>query len=324
MDRPDHEQDNWNMHIAFTTPAGRLIPTYHLYGETSQNLPPDMMHCESIAERSRLYNWEIRPHRHEAFFQILYIEEGSGAALLEDAREEISAPCIIVVPAMSVHGFQFSHDVRGLVVTMIDTHLDHNFAGDSGMVERLSVARQFALARGSFDAALVSQLFDSVAREFSGNAQWRRTAIGAGLAVAIVTAMRGLADDCCHMPETASRKLQHIQKFRDVVDKDYRSHRRIDHYASKLGITATQLNRICRDVLGKSALGVVNGRIMLEAERDLVYTVLEVKTIALSLGFSDAAYFSRFFAKQAGRTPTEFRRAANAQLGEQSVSSVHG
>jgi hypothetical protein len=31
---------------------------YALYGELSENLPPGKLHCESIADRSRLYDWD--------------------------------------------------------------------------------------------------------------------------------------------------------------------------------------------------------------------------------------------------------------------------
>ena len=79
-------------------------------------------------------------------------------------------------------------------------------------------------------------------------------------------------------------------------------------------ITPTQLNRVCREVLGKSALGAINARLLLEAERDLVYTFIGVKEIALSLGFSDAAYFSRFFSKHKRCIPTQFREQAHRQL----------
>ena len=53
---------------------------------------------------------------------------------------------------------------------------------------------------------------------------------------------------------------------------------------------------------------------LLEAERDLVYTFIGVKEIALSLGFSDAGYFSRFFSKHKRCTPTKFREQAHRQL----------
>jgi AraC family transcriptional activator of pobA len=47
---------------------------------------------------------------------------------------------------------------------------------------------------------------------------------------------------------------------------------------------------------------------MLEAKRNLVYTNLTIKTVAETLGFSDPAYFTRFFKRQAGLSPKEFRQ----------------
>ena len=38
------------------------IRSYSLFGE-SQHLP-DVLHCETIAERSALHDWELAPHRH--------------------------------------------------------------------------------------------------------------------------------------------------------------------------------------------------------------------------------------------------------------------
>ena len=65
---------------------------------------------------------------------------------------------------------------------------------------------------------------------------------------------------------------------------------------------------------GKSALGAINARLLLETKRDLIYTFIGVKEIALSLGFSDAGYFSRFFSKQKRCTATHFREQAHRQL----------
>ena len=302
------------MRASSASAAAQSIPVYQLYGKESEGLPPERMHCESIAQRSRLYNWVIAPHRHEAFFQILHIEHGSGEALLEARRERISAPCLVVVPAMSVHGFRFTRNVRGLVITMTEAHLERISGITSALRRFLSVPRQFALRAGNADAELVALLFDRVGREFAGNAPWRMELISASLALALMTVVRdassGLGPSLC----IADRKTLHLQKFRNLVDENFRGNRQIDFYASKLGITTTQLNRICRELCGRSALGVINERVTLEAERDLIYTVLEVKNVALSLGFADAAYFSRFFAKHTGRTPTEFRRAMHAQL----------
>lgn len=290
------------------------IPTYELYGEARGSLPPERMHCESIAERSQLHDWEIQPHRHEAFFQILYIEGGGGTIMFEDRRLPIRAPCVVTVPSMTVHGFRFSRDVRGVVLTMVEKHLDTILATAAGLREVFAEPREIFVRRGSPEATRLRQMFETMVREFSGNAPWRLVAVRAGLELALVSAARSLTDVERGCTEAANRKIRHLQKFRALVDASFREHKEIGYYAAQLGITPTQLNRICRDVLGKSALGVINSRLVLEAERDLIYTVMDIKSIALSLGFADTAYFSRFFAKQTGRTPTEFRQTAWREL----------
>jgi AraC family transcriptional activator of pobA len=86
-------------------------------------------------------------------------------------------------------------------------------------------------------------------------------------------------------------------------------------YASQLGITPGQLTRLCRDALGMSSLEVIHSRLIHEAQRDLVYTAVSVRQLADGLGFADEAYFGRFFRKQTGLTPREFRaRALEAML----------
>lgn len=74
-----------------------------------------------------------------------------------------------------------------------------------------------------------------------------------------------------------------------------------------LGITATQLNRICREQLGCTALELLHQRAVQEAARDLRFTMLSVQQIAWDLGFADAAYFSRFFRRYTGRSPRQWR-----------------
>ena len=52
------------------------LPTYLLYGEDAGLPQADVMHSESIAERSSLHSWEIKPHRHEALLQVFWFEKG--------------------------------------------------------------------------------------------------------------------------------------------------------------------------------------------------------------------------------------------------------
>jgi AraC family transcriptional activator of pobA len=102
-----------------------------------------------------------------------------------------------------------------------------------------------------------------------------------------------------------------VRRFRALVEAQYREQPSLAMLAARLGITTTQLNRVCREVLGRPALAVVHTRLVLEAQRELAYTSMSVKQVALGLGFEDAAYFSRFFQRRTGQTPTAWRAAAH-------------
>ena len=63
------------------------IRSYSLFGE-SQHLP-DVLHCETIAERSVLHDWELAPHRHARLHQVLLITSGGGVAHLDGERHAL-------------------------------------------------------------------------------------------------------------------------------------------------------------------------------------------------------------------------------------------
>ncbi|HCN83031.1 MAG TPA: hypothetical protein DIT07_05335, partial [Sphingobacteriaceae bacterium] len=53
---------------------------------------------------------------------------------------------------------------------------------------------------------------------------------------------------------------------------------------------------------------VIRKRIVLEAKRLLVNLDLSVTEVSYQLNFKDNSYFSRFFKKQVGFAPEEFRK----------------
>jgi len=85
-------------------------------------------------------------------------------------------------------------------------------------------------------------------------------------------------------------------------------------YADKIGITATHLNVLCRNAVNQSALDIIHERALLEAKRNLVYTTMTISEVSYVLGFSDPAYFTRFFKRQSALSPKDFRAQAKTQF----------
>ena len=72
-------------------------------------------------------------------------------------------------------------------------------------------------------------------------------------------------------------------------------------------MTSAQLRSACKTTLGLSPLAILHDRIVAEAKRSLIYTTMSIADIGYALGFEDAAYFTRFFTRLLGVTPTKFR-----------------
>lgn len=297
-------------------PSTPAVPTYSLYGENLPATLPEGFHCESIAQRSRLYNWEIRPHRHEHFAQILVIRSGSGTARLDDAEFELEAPCALFVPRGCVHGFRFSRDIDGTVITVVSRWLEKVLAGADGLSGRFASARHIGLGRHTDDAARIERLRQTLLDEWHGSGPWWGASIEAAFSLLVFALGRVGGQSAAAPGAPQTRAEWHMRRFAALVEQSFREQRSIGHYAGRLGLTPAQMNRICRQVLGVSALGALNRRLLTEAQRDLAYSSLSIKAIALTLGFADAAYFTRFFTRHAGCSPTAYRCEARRRLGQ--------
>lgn len=105
-----------------------------------------------------------------------------------------------------------------------------------------------------------------------------------------------------------------VQRFKRLIELHYLEHWQVADYARALAVSPTHLSRLTRTATGGSASRLVEARLMREARRNLAYTNLSISSIAYALGYSDPAYFSRTFSRDAGVSPRQFRAAQGVSL----------
>ena len=281
------------------------VPLFKLYGENQAWPGTDLLHCESIQARSRLHHWEIRPHQHAELFQLLYVQRGRAEVEVEGVRTVISAAAIQVVPPMTVHGFRFSADIQGHVLTF-GTALLVNLERRLGApLTTLAKAACYPLGQ---DRARLRSLLDTLQQEYQGNAPAR-----AAMLEALVTALMvwiSRRQQLGQAPRNRDeRDRQLLGQYLRLVEAHYREHLSMEAFAARLNIAVLQLNQLCRALSGQTALQLVHQRLLLEARRNLVYTRMSIGQLSDSLGFTDPTYFARWFKRLTGQTPNGYRRA---------------
>ncbi|MBL8340705.1 MAG: helix-turn-helix domain-containing protein [Rubrivivax sp.] len=286
--------------------AAPVLPGYSLFGESAHL--PDPLHCETLAARSALHDWELSPHRHARLHQLVFVATGGGQALLEGATLTLAPMTLVNVAPGDVHGFSFAPGTGGFVTTLAEEMRDEALGHHAAAAEtRRLLARSAQLPADAALAAVMRQLCE----EFDGRAPHRALVLR-GLAttlLGLVARAAASAQPAAAVPRSPSRFLQ---RFDALVDAHYGEHWRVADYAQALGITATHLSRLVREATGAPASKVIETRLIREARRHLVYTQASVSAVAYSLGFADPAHFSRVFSKAVGMAPREFRARAAA------------
>ncbi len=271
------------------------IPTFTLYGEQGAQHPAAFGHIETIAERSSLHAWEISAHRHRHSMQVLIINEGCVVAVLDGHRVDLAGPCHIVVPAGTVHGFRFSLETRGWVLT-----LGQEFASRAGRDDPLArvISRG---AHGTLDPASARRISAFAEELLMLGPEWNPAGPFHALAEAL---LRSLPRDGGSAGDAADRRLA---IFRHLVETHLTEHRPVSFYAASIGTTERTLSRLVQRRLGCTPLEAINRRLALEARRLLRHTNATISQVAEELGFADASYFSRFYLRTTGNRPSAER-----------------
>lgn len=274
------------------------IQNFNLYGESDDF--PDVVHCETIEIRSQLHNWEFRPHRHARLHQFLLVESGGGEVLLEENRYPLTKRTLINVPSGVVHGFAFTPQTTGWVITLAAELLDQVSLESEGLRPYLRTAKTLEYDSRTRDVARF------IFAEHAGRSFARAHALRAFSSALIGLVARRIAEQT---PSTGQQDGGLQRRFEHLLEEHALEHLGVAEYASLLGVTSTHLSRVMRKATGRSALAAIEQHMIREARRNLAFTNLSVSEIAYQLGYVDPAYFSRVFKRATGVSPRAFRQS---------------
>jgi AraC family transcriptional activator of pobA len=278
------------------------------FREVRHDQPDDCLHYEAVEVRGREMDWTIPAHRHEGLHQFQLLAEGAVRGTIDGQSFEAAAPLLLMIAPGSVHGFTYTRASVGHQVSVPTATLRQLLGGSELAADALGATFIVSGAPAESAAGDVLRAFEAVAREFRGNAPGRVHALLAHATLIAVQTLRLRGEQhATEKPRGARDTL--VQRYRALLEAHFRAQSSLAFYALELGVSADHLSRTCRNVVGQSAQELLHERLMLEARRLLAYSEMPVAEIATQLGYSDPAYFSKFFARQVGETPSGYRAA---------------
>jgi AraC family transcriptional regulator, transcriptional activator of pobA len=286
----------------------RRIPTYLLYGEAPRRNTGRMLHIETIEARSAGHHWKIEPHLHQMLHQIMLVLHGRGVVQAEGARSQYRPPALIIMPAGSVHGFEFEPGTTGHVIS-ISVELMHDLAlRHTGISALFARPITLELSQAALRATDLAQGVRMLAREFRRADNGHDLAIQGWLEVVLANALRVAQQLPDASDAAAGQRRRLVARFNELIERRFRDNQSVTDYAALLNVSESRLRTACLALAGQSPVQLVHARVLLEAKRQLHYTDNAVSEIAYMLGFDDPAYFTRFFTRRTGISPRRFRQ----------------
>lgn len=114
--------------------------------------------------------------------------------------------------------------------------------------------------------------------------------------------------------KTASPERLNKGRYDDITDRfvkllfeNFRTERSATYYANRLFITPKHLSHVLKETTGKTVNAWIDEAVTVGAKSLLKSTNKTVLEISEDLDFPTASYFGRYFKRQTGMTPLEYR-----------------
>ena len=257
---------------------------------------PDAVRLIPIPRMAAGGRWRVEAMRSLSEPLLLWFTRGQGRITVGGLTRGYGAHNAIFIPAGVMHGFEVGPQTFGTALY---------FGRDSTVT--LPKLPQHLRIREAAPQAELTMILDAVQREIESDrpAHDRAARHYLGLLGVWLERQSVMAEAESPRPDAARRLAS---RYAELLEREFRSGQGVGHYARALDVTPTHLTRVCNQTCGRSASDLLHDRVIFEARKLLAETRLPVASIADTLGFTSAAYFTRAFQTRTGKTPSAFRR----------------
>lgn len=237
------------------------------------------------------------------------VKKGSCKADINLISHNITSPCIVNIRSSQILQLKYvSDDFEASFIVMSKRFCDNLFILlQDCRVYHTALRHQVACVHpqllGNFENlySRISHIFSDTSNPFAYQA--------------MTLAISSFFFECaykCYMPLMENFPKGHNrlpERFLNLVQQHFKKERFLEFYAEKLDITPKHLSRTMKSLTGFTAVEWIERYVVLEAKVMLKASNLNIQQISDELNFPSQSFFGKYFKKNVGMSPKEFRNS---------------
>ncbi|WP_409055728.1 AraC family transcriptional regulator [Streptomyces sp. SYP-A7185] len=281
-------------------PGEEGMPTHRLEVPMPNTLPFAIGTFDTIGPMSRA----AFPHRH-TFHEIVHVTGGTGSHVVDLARYVLRPPNLCFIAPGQVHHWENATGLEGHVILFTDDFLLDHPADREAL---RGPGRGCWLELRDEAADRTARLVADLDGEYRAGAEGFPSVLRALLHVLVVRAARLPArHPAAAPPAPRTRPGSVAADFMALLSAPEDPLWSVRGCARQLGVSESYLSETVKASTGRTPGELIRQARMHEAKRLLLRTELSVRQVAGRVGFADPAYFCRFFRRETGASPGDFR-----------------
>lgn len=242
-----------------------------------------------------------KPHKHDAYFELIYLSEGAGFHWVDTQKFQITPPVVFFLSGQ-LHYWEMTSVPKGYVMLFRDEFFNSLKHRDLlNLVASLQDTVNVQLSTGDD----LDFIFGEMEKEYKNPSAHSIELMQGYLQVALVKLVRHHEESNVQIASGSQLVFRRFQQFLRTINPV--TNVKVNEAADHLGISPQNLNAICRKASGKPASELIIEHVILEAKRYLIHSDKNITEIAFTLDFSDSSHFVKYFKKATGETPQAFR-----------------
>jgi len=295
--------------------TGNVINEYHL-NRHQPDKPQFAIHdLNSYIKTHRADT--TKPHIH-SFYQVIWFKQGTGTHFVDFREYEVHKNVIFFITKDQVHYFDDNTRYEGVLIHFNDAFLIQN-KKDADLFQKSDLfnnpyQQPFCCIEEDMTSILDGYILQ-IKRELEYNDAFGKEALLRNYLESFLIQMQRERNESDRnqngIPLALDEKRVQLIKFIKLMDENYNKGFTVAEYARLLFVSSRTLSDLTRRLLNKAPSQMIQERIILEAQRLLLYTNLNVNQVGYRLGFDDPSYFVKYFRKHTKISPTEFRKSVS-------------